>query len=271
MRIVTLFPHLSGLRVQQACITSDTLILIAAATCCTVACPMCHRRSRRIHSRYWRHPADFPINGLRITIRLYVRRFLCTNRCCPQRTFAERFSALVAPHARRTRRCADWLTHVAFALGGEPGVRLLRHLGIPLCGDTLLAHIRRFPFAERPTPRVLSVDDFAMRRGRTYGSILVDLERQHTIDLLPDRTSDAFARWLIRHPGVEIVSRDRSGEYAEAVQRGAPGAVQVADRFHLLATRAMLPYASSSAMRSALGNFQPPVHPRRRTRTSPSR
>jgi hypothetical protein len=99
-------------------------------------------------------------------------------------TFAERFPTLLAPYARRTRTLNDWLTHVAFALGGEAGARLLHHLGVNICGDNLLAHIRAFPFADPPVPRILSVDDFAFRRGRIYGSILVDLERHCTIDLL---------------------------------------------------------------------------------------
>lgn len=234
MRLTALFPHLSGLRIDRACLWDGQLTLNVSALRRSARCPFCRRRSRRIHSRYWRHPADLPINGLRVTLRVRVRRFFCDNARCPRRTFAERFPALVAPYARRTCPCADWLTRVAFALGGEPGARLLRHLGIAVCGDTLLVHIRRFPCTEWPTPRILSVDDFALCRGRTYGSILVDLERHRAVDLLPDRTTDVFATWLTAHSGVAVVSRDRSGEYAEAVRRAAPHAVQVADRFHLL-------------------------------------
>jgi len=239
MPIGTLFPHLSGLHIQQVRASDGQLILTLAARRHTASCPHCHRRSRRIHGSYWRHPRDVPINGFHVTLHLHVRRFFCVNPRCPRRTFAERFPTLIAPYARRTRKLDDWLTHVAFALGGEAGMRLLHHLGVNLCGDTLLAHIRRFPFAERPTPRILSVDDFAFRRGRTYGSILVDLERHCAVDLLPDRSTKTFATWLAAHPGIEVISRDRSGEYAEGARQGAPNAIHTAqrapaDRFHLL-------------------------------------
>jgi transposase len=155
-------------------------------------------------------------------------------RGCPRTTFAERFPMLTRAYARRTLRQAEALTEIAFAQGGKAGAQLVKRLAMPTSRDTLLRLIRSSTLPKRKTPRVLGLDDFAWKKGDRYGTLLVDLQARCPVDMLADREAASVARWLRKHPGVKLISRNRAGMYAEGAKRGAPRAKQIADRYHLL-------------------------------------
>jgi transposase len=229
---MTILPDLSDLIVEQVSVTDGVTITIHAASP-TACCPCCGTICKRIHSHYTRTLHDLPASGRLVHLKVQVRRFFCQESMCQRKIFAERFPSLTLPRAKFTLRLQEALQEMGFELGGEAGARLGKRLSYPGSSDTILRLVKQAQLPTVSSPRVVGLDDWSWKRGLRYGTLICDLENKKPIDVLADRSVQTVSAWFEKRPSVEIVSRDRSSEYAAAISKGAPQAIQVADLWHI--------------------------------------
>lgn len=211
-------------------------ILIDAFSCQSGSkCPLCNKKSDRVHSRYERSLADLPISGSTVKVKLLSRKYFCDNTDCPRIIFTERFIQGILPYGRRLTRAIALISKMALELGGNKGANISRFAGVPASPSTIIRILKKLDTEEHfTTSGIIGIDDYAFKKGRSYGTIIVDLQTRQVIDLLPDREAGTLAKWMNEHTEVQVVSRDRYGPYALGAANGAPQALQVADRFHLI-------------------------------------
>src|SRR3954463_14380389 len=224
----------AGSRLVRSDFDGTTLTLGIATTKPNASCPACGLETWRVHSRYTRSLAEEPVFGRQVRLQMTVRRFFCSASRCPRQVFVEPLGGFAARYARTTTRLDRTHLAIGSALGGEAGARLAEKTAMLTSPDTLLRRVKRAGARSAPSPRLVGIDDWAWCKGQSYGTIVVDLETSEVIDLLPDRDAATVKVWLEAHPGIELVSRDRSSTYSQAATQAAPRAQQVADRWHLL-------------------------------------
>ncbi len=228
-------PNTQLLSFDEIKIDANSILVKISSSRNYAICPYCQTSATRIHSRYPRTLSDLPCGERAVKICWVSKRYFCDNNDCVHLTFCEQLSEVAARYARKTMRLTNKQLQIGFDLSAEAGKRLAQLLNMGISGDQIIRLVHSIPNPDTPTPRVLGIDDWAIRKGQKYGTILVDLEKQRVIDLLPDRKPETLAAWLIAHPGIEIISRDRGKEYIEGITLGGKqDFLEIADRFHLL-------------------------------------
>ena len=229
----TVFSGLSALVIEDVGDAGEEICVRARTRDGAMPCPACGEETMRVHGYHERTAADVPVDGRRVLVKVKVRRMRCPVPGCPRQTFREQVPGVLDRYQRRITRLTGQVSAAARELAGRAGSRLLPALGIGVSRHTALRVLLRVALPALEVPRVLGIDDFALRRGLVYATVLIDAETGRRVDVLQGRTADAAGDWLREHPGVEVVCRDGSGAYGEAVRSALPGCVQVSDRWHL--------------------------------------
>jgi transposase len=233
LKIEALLGLPEGLEVVGSEVTDQEITLTVVSTQQNPCCPLCGRSASRVHSQYRRQLTDMSCAGRRVRLILQVRKFFCDEKTCTRKIFTERLIPFIQPWARVTTRFFQAMEDIGLATSGMLGARLGKRLGMPASWMTILRRVMARPCT--PVERVvqLGIDDFSFRRGRTFGTMLVERPRHQVLDLLSDRSVETVSAWMRGHPEIRLVSRDRAGDYASAAARAAPQARQCADRFQL--------------------------------------
>lgn len=229
----TVFSGLSALVVEDVADGGEVILVSARTRAGPMPCPACGTPTGKVHGFHTRTLADVPVDGRRVRVLVRLRRLVCPVLDCPRQTFREQVPGVMERHQRRTNRLTAQLGTVVRELAGRAGARISRFLAIPVSRSSALRRLTALPVPAVRVPRVIGIDDFALKRRHRYATVVIDAETGERIDVLPDRTLETVAAWLRNHPGAEYVCRDGFGSYGEAIRQALPDAVQVSDRWRL--------------------------------------
>jgi transposase len=268
--VALVFSGLSSLIIQGVEDVAGTIVVRASTPPGPVVCPGCAVETGQVHGYVQRSLSDVPVDGRPVVVRVRARRMRCSTVDCSRQTFREPLT-VAGRYQRRTARLATQVGCVVRELAGRAGARVLAGVGVSLSRHTALRALLRLPVPDRPVPTVIGVDDFALRKQQRYATVIIDAVTGDRVDVLADRTAATLEAWLREHPGVQVVCRDGSGAYAEAIRRALPTAVQVADRWHLWHNLAEAVLKEVAAHSACWGKTGPPPREGKRAATTRER
>jgi predicted transcriptional regulator len=231
--MVNLF-SLPGLSLGVAKIIDGNISITACSKQKSTKCPCCNKSSNQVHGSYVRVLRDLPASTYRVSINLTVRKFFCKNPQCERKIFTEQPGSEISAYSRMTKRTRKTLENILLEVSARKGSYLANLMSLPLSPSSALRMVGSLPIPAVEKVTVLGIDDWAYRKGLTYGTILVNIETGQVIDVLAGRDANSLKKWLVKHPEIKIVTRDRASSYSSAVSSILPNTIQVADRFHLL-------------------------------------
>lgn len=197
-------------------------------------CPECGQGMHSYHGTYKRSMQDLPILGKNVTLRITAYEYYCENTLCSVTTFTEDYEGFVGKSGRMTSRLEAFIRMLALETNCEGGAAICSEMGIRVSGDTIIRLLRKLGTTPMPqSGEHVGIDDFAYRKGHAYCTVICDGETHRPIDIPDGRDGTALREWLRQNKQVKRVTRDRAGVYAKAISDELPGAMQIADRFHL--------------------------------------
>lgn len=220
---------------KDGLLKEDAIQVYARIRCNYGICPCCGKKSKSVHSTYERHLMDLPISGRKVSIIYKSRKFRCMNPGCSRHIFSEEKEGFAKRYSRKTQRALSYLEKVLIEMSAKKGANLSSQILLPQSASTCLRIVKNMEIPDYGDLKKIGIDDYAKRKGVNYGTIIVNLETNRPVELLDSRTDNDVSGWLSKQLFIELVTRDRASSYASAIRRGAPQAIQIADKFHIIA------------------------------------